>query len=258
MDLAVYLTRVGLAAPLEPTVETLRRIHVAHLRAFPFHNLAIQRGETIEVSVEAVAARLLGPTGGGYCFEQNTLLAAALRELGFTVTTLMGRVGSPERRALNHMLLRVDVDGEPWLADVGFGGEGPLEPIPLRDGVRVRQDGVEFSLRRDAHHWTLAIHYGDVSEDLYEFSGLPHTSGDVETANYYASTYPASIFRNTLTVQRVTREERVILRPGVLTRYRNGERQDTPLQPGEVRTLVRELFGIDPGEEPLLYEQRSS
>lgn len=259
MHLQNYLTRLGVAQPLPPTLDTLRRLHVAHLTAFAFHNLGIQRRDPIAVDVDSIERKFLsGADGGGYCFEQNTLFAAALRELGFAVTTLLGRVGPPEKRALNHMLLRVDLQGEAWLADVGFGGEGPLEPLPLRDGVRVSQDGIDYSLRRDAHHWTLTMHCGDRSEDLYEFSDAPFTAGDVEIANYYTSTHPASIFRHTLTIQRVTAEERVILRPKVITRYRGGVRSDTPIEPSQLRQYARELFGIELGEDALLFEESAT
>ena len=254
MNLEAYLTRLGVARPEAPTLDALRRLHVAHLGAFPFHNLTIQRRNAVTVDVDSIAERFFAYGGGGYCFEQNTLLGAALRELGFTVTTLLGRVGSPERRALNHMLLRVDLDGRPWIADVGYGGQSPLEPLPLEDGARVTQNGFSYSLRRDADHWILTMHWGDESEDLYEFSGAPHTTGDVEMANWYTSTHPSSIFRNTLTIQRVTAEERLILRPKVITRYRNGARTDTPIDPAQVRSFARELFGIDLGDEPLLFE----
>ena len=253
MDLAAYVAHLGLAQPLPPTLDTLRRVHVAHLAAFPFHNLEIQRRGTIRVDVDSIAQKFLARDGGGYCFEQNTLLGAALRGLGFDVTTLLGRVGE---HALNHMLLRVDIDGQPWIADVGFGAEGPLEPIPLQDGIRVTQDQIDFSLRRDGHHWTLTMHYGEVTEVLYQFSELPYTSRDIEMASYYTSAHPESIFRRTLTIQRITSEERVILRPTVITRYRNGARTDTPIEPAQIRHYARELFGVDLGDDQLLFEEQ--
>ncbi len=253
MNLDAYLARLGVPRPEVPTLEELRRLHVAHLAAFPFHNVTIQRRGTVTVDVDSIAQRFFEPGGGGYCFEQNTLLGTALRELGFTVTTLLGRVGPPERRSLNHMLLRVDLDGRPWLADVGFGGQTPLEPLPLEEG-RVSQGGVEYSLRREQEHWILTMHWGDESEELYEFSGAAHTTGDVEMANWYTSTHPASIFRKGLTIQRVTPEERLILRPKVITRYRDGVRTDTPIEPAQLRAFARELFGIDLGDDALLFE----
>jgi N-hydroxyarylamine O-acetyltransferase len=253
MDLNAYLERLGVVRPEAPTLEALRALHVAHLAAFPFHNLTIQRRQAVTVDVDSIAQRFFEPGGGGYCFEQNTLLGAALRELGFHVTTLLGRAGPPDRRALNHMLLRVDVDGRSWIADVGFGGQTPLEPLPLEEG-RVRQGGLEYELRRDADHWILTMHCGGEPEDMYEFSGAAHTTGDVEMANWYTSTHPASIFRKTLTIQRTTPEERVILRPKVVTRYRNGVRTDVAIEPSQVRPYARELFGIELGEGRLRFE----
>jgi N-hydroxyarylamine O-acetyltransferase len=250
-----YLTRIGLTQPLPPTVDTLRRLHVAHLAAFTFHNLGIQRRGEIRVDVDSIEQKFMaGNDGGGYCFEQNTLFAAVLRELGFNVTTLLARVLPSEKRALNHMLLRAEIDGQGWLADVGFGAEGPLEPIALRDGIRVSQDGIDYSLRRDAHHWILAMHYGETDDDMYEFGDAPFTAGDVEMANYYTSTHPSSIFRHTLTIQRSTPGERLILRPKMITRYRDGVRTDTPIEPRQLRQYARELFGIELGEEKLLFE----
>jgi N-hydroxyarylamine O-acetyltransferase len=255
MQLHTYLTRLGIEEDLAPTAGTLRRLHVAHLGAFPFHNLTIQRGDVVDLTLPKIEERFAKAGGGGYCFEQNTLFGAVLRELGFPVTTLLGRVGPPEWRALNHMLLRVEADGESWLADVGFGGDGPLEPLPLREGVHVDQHGVAYSLRRDEHHWILTMHCGGVAEDLYEFSGLPHTSGDVEMANHFTATHPASIFRRTMSIQRVTPEERLILRPRVIVRIRDGVRTELPIEPGELRNHARELFGIELGDAKLLFEE---
>jgi N-hydroxyarylamine O-acetyltransferase len=250
MNLPSYLGRLGLDLRLPPTLETLRAVHAAHLSAFPFHNLTIQRRGVVDLAIERIEERFFTAGGGGYCFEQNTLLGEALRALGFRVTTLLGRVGPEESRALNHMLLRVDLDGEPWIADVGFGGEGPLEPLPLREGVYPQSDGMVFSLRHDEHHWVLSL--GD--EPQYEFSGAPHTRGDVEVANHYTATHPASIFRKTLTIQRITPSERTILRPRVITRYRAGAREDVAIEPSELRARARELFGIELGDAPLLFE----
>src|SRR5690606_17659533 len=74
---------------------------------------------------------------GGYCFEHNRLFGAVLESLGFDVTGLAARVlwerepGSVMPRT--HMLLTVDVAGEPYIADVGFGGltlTAPLRLVP--------------------------------------------------------------------------------------------------------------------------------
>ena len=257
MSLDAYLSRLGLAPPLPPTLDTLRRLHVAHLARFTFNNLAIQRGAGVQIDVDAIERKFFEGDGGGYCFEQNTLFGSALRELGFHVVTLLGRVGPPDKRTLNHMLLRVEIDGRPWLADVGFGGEGPLEPIPIEDGIRVTHDAIDYSFRRETHHWILTMHYGEVAEDLYEFGDAPFTATDVEMANYFTATHPQSIFRRTLTIQRTIAGQRLILRPTVITRYVNGVRTDTPIEPAQIRRFARELFDVDLGDAALLFEEKA-
>ena len=257
MNLDAYFARIAMDRPTAPTLEALKKLHVAHLAAFTFDNIDIQRHGAIAVDTESVARKFLERHAGGYCFEQNTLFGSVLRELGFTVTPILARVceGPMEQRSRSHMALRVDIDGEPWLADVGFGATGPLEPLRLQEGTITAQAGVDYSLRHNAHVWTLVMRCGGETAELYEFTEDLATEADVEIANYYISTHPSSAFRRVLTIQRTTPEERVILRNTVLVRYRDGERRETPVDPGDVRRLALEIFGIDLGSEPMLYEQ---
>ena len=153
------------------------------------------------------------------------------------------------------MVLRVSVDDEVWLADAGFGSVGLIEPMPLRDGATSAQGGFEYGLRRDDHLWVLSMRDRASTVDLYEFSEDPQTPWDVEVANHFTSTHPDSVFRRTLTIQRTGREERVVLRNDTITRYRNGETIDEPLDPSKLRAAARELFGITLPETPFVFEQ---
>jgi N-hydroxyarylamine O-acetyltransferase len=163
MRLGDYLRKIGEApapgAAMDSTLDTLKRVHLAHRETFLFENLTIQKGGGISLAVADLERKFLDEAGGGYCFEHNTLLAAALGELGFTTTTLLGRVcrGPREQWVRTHMVLRVVADGEPWLADVGFGGFGLLEPIRLVDGASADQGGAIYALRRQDGVWILSI-----------------------------------------------------------------------------------------------------
>src|SRR6185312_15290951 len=107
-----YLRRVNQPAPRAASLEALRRLHLAHRETFLFENLTIQKGGGISLRLDDLARKFLDEGGGGYCFEHNTLFAAVLRDLGFSVTVLLGRVhnGPPERRVRTHMVLRVGID----------------------------------------------------------------------------------------------------------------------------------------------------
>jgi N-hydroxyarylamine O-acetyltransferase len=251
MRLHDYLERVRVSEPLSADRESLRTLHVAHREAFLFENVSIQTGGGISVALEDIERKFLDEGRGGYCFEHNTLFSAVLREVGFAVTALLGRVrrGPPERWCRTHMVLRVTLGDEPWLADVGFGGIGLLEPIPMRDGATSDQVGLTYTLRREQHVWILSA-----NEDLYEFSEDPQTPGDVEVANHYTSTHPDSMFRRTLTIQRTTRAERTILRHNTFTRHVGGQIEERTIDNADARTIARNVFGVTLPDGPLVYE----
>ena len=259
-----YLDRIGIAGTpgkpaLSADIDTLRRLHSAHRETFLFENLTIQTGGRISLAIDDLQRKFLDEGRGGYCFEHNTLFAAVLREVGFNPVTQLGRVrrGPPERWCRTHMVLRIPIGDEVWLADVGFGSVGLIEPMALRDGAISAQGGFEYALRRDGHLWVLSMRDRASDVDLYEFSEDPQTPWDVEVANHFTSTHPESVFRRTLTIQRTGREERVVLRNDTITRYRNGETIDEPLDPSRLRAVARELFGITLPESPLVFEQVS-
>ncbi|MBI3492627.1 MAG: arylamine N-acetyltransferase [Acidobacteria bacterium] len=149
--------------------------------------------------------------------------------------------------------------GDAWLADVGFGGIGLLEPMPLRDGASSEQGGLTYRLRREAHVWVLSMRDADAIEsDLYEFSEDPQTPGDVAVANHYTSTHPDSIFRRTLTIQRASRDERTILRGDALTRYREGRMTEEPIARERLCDVARALFGVELPSGPFVFDETAS
>ncbi|MCU1246336.1 MAG: arylamine N-acetyltransferase, partial [Acidobacteria bacterium] len=254
-----YLRRTGAASPAA-TLPSLRALHLAHRLTFLFENLDIQRGRGVRVDLPSVVQKFVVEGRGGYCFEHNTLFAALLREAGFPVTAFLGRVrrGPPERWVRTHMLLRVLLGGEPWIADVGFGGIGLLEPIPLAEGATSTQGGVRYTLRREGVYWVLATVEADGgTTDRYEFTEEPQTEGDVEMANHYTSTHPDSIFRKTLTIQRARLEERTILRGDLLLRVRDGAPREELVARDRLTHIAREVFAVELEEGPFVFDGAS-
>ena len=152
------------------------------------------------------------------------------------------------------MVLRVPIDGDPWLADVGFGGMGLLEPMPLCEGATAEQGGATYALRRENGVWVLSMRDRNGESDVFEFSEDPQTEADIEVANHYTATHPASVFRRGLTIQRATREERTLLRADVLVRFRDGQLVEEPVERERVRAIARDLFGVELLPTPLVFE----
>jgi len=224
VDLEAYFARIGWAGDPRPTANVLEELHLAHATHIPFENLDILLGRPIHLDVESLQAKLVHGRRGGYCFEQNTLFAAVLEQLGFRVTRLAARVRYNATQVLprTHMLLKVDVQGLSWLADVGFGGGGLLTPVPMIEGQIARQFSWTYRLIREAEVWVLQALHDDGWRDYYAFTQERHFDVDFEMANYFVSTHPKSFFVQLLHAQLPTPEARYILRNRELTILREG------------------------------------
>ena len=142
------------------------------------------------------------------------------------------------------MVLAVDVAGDRWLADLGFGSSGLLHPIPLRVG-EYRQFAWTHRLARESGLWVLRAPVGGVWQDLYVFTLEPQLAVDFEPPNHYVSTHPDSRFVQTLTVQRVAPESRRVLRNTVLTTTTPpGDTCRTLRDGAELLTVLAEEFGL--------------
>lgn len=213
MNLSAYLDRIEYRGRLAPEYETFAALHVAHATHIPFENLDILLGRRISIDMAAIEAKLVDARRGGYCFEQNTLFAAVLRELGFEVTALAARVRKRQPGLLprTHMCLCVRIGGLRYVADVGFGGEGLLMPVPM-NGETVQQYLWKYRLSQEADGVWVLQSAGNGWNDLYAFTLEPQHDVDFMMANYYVSTYPESPFVRTLTVQLPAADCRQILR----------------------------------------------
>lgn len=213
LDLPAYLRRVGYAGDLSPSRAVLDALHRAHATSIPFENLDVLLGVPIRLDIASLQAKLVTGKRGGYCFEQNALFAHALEQLGFAVTRLAARVRYQTDRVLprTHMTLRVDLDSTRLLADVGFGADGLLLPVPL-DGTESSQFAWTYRVLDAGDAQMLQLRRGERWEDLYAFTREPQLPVDYEIANHYTSTHPASRFTQMLTAQSIAPDVRRVLR----------------------------------------------
>ncbi|MFJ8140200.1 arylamine N-acetyltransferase [Streptomyces sp. NPDC096013] len=269
-DLDEYLAHIGWEVsgkgPRRPDATTLRAVHLAHMRGIPFENLDALRRTAPSLELPDLTAKLLRGARGGYCYEQNTLLAAALRALGFGVTLLTARVvvGTDriESRPRTHMALLVEVPGEPrpYLADVGFGAIGALlEPVPLVAGEEFEDAGRRHRLVQVPHRgplelWVLEAYTGGKDggswQAQYAFTLDPFEHVDFEVINWHIATNPRSPFTQRLYVQRVTPDRHLLLHGRVLTETRADGRVHKRELTGEreVRLVLEGEFGIEAPE----------
>ncbi|WP_327156983.1 arylamine N-acetyltransferase [Streptomyces tubercidicus] len=136
---AAYLERIGVERPASADADALHALHLSHLRTAPFENLSIHLGEETVLAEQPVLDKIIGARRGGFCYELNDAFAMLLGALGFEVELLSARVFGAEGRLgipYDHLALRVQTPGGPWLADVGFGRHSHF---PLRWDSRAEQ-----------------------------------------------------------------------------------------------------------------------
>ncbi len=251
LDLDAYFARIGYAGPRTPNLATLTALHRAHVRAIPFEYLDIHLGRGIRIDLPSIEQKLVRDRRGGYCFEQNTLFAAVLRTLGFTVVPLVARVRwnlpADLQTALTHMLLSVDTpDAGPYLADVGFGGMSLVEPLRFELD---HEQLVGLEPRRvvaRGNRFAQQARIGDTWNDVYVFSGDEAPVIDFEVGNWYTSTHPQSRFRQNLGVSLAGDNCRhTLLNRELSTRHADGRvEQRTIASADELLAVLAEYFGL--------------
>ncbi len=247
MDLAAYFARIGYEGAPKADLATLRALHLAHVMSIPFENLTVQLGEPVRLAPEALEEKLVRRRRGGYCFEQNGCFLAILRELGFEAQAFEARVRPPGLDLLlprTHMNLRVTLPEGPFLADVGFGGQGLREPLPM-DGEAHRQGPDEYRVVPEGDLLLLQTRQALQWQDLYAIEPGPKAPIDFEVANWYTSTHPESRFVLTLTAQRPTPTGRRILRGLSYTVVEGDQAEERTLTRAELVPVLRGDFGLD-------------
>lgn len=256
MDSQAYLNRLDYHGPSAPSAETLRLLHRAHMLAVPFENLDIFLGRPVILDEQAFYDKIVRCRRGGFCYELNGSFAALLRELGFTVTLLSGRVIDPGGLGpeFDHMTLLVQLH-ERWLADVGFG-DSFREPLRLDDPRDQLQARVAYRVRSAGADWTLFQQLpGEDWSPQYQFTLQPRQLIEFAGMCRYHQTSPESHFTQKRVCSRATPTGRVTLSDTRLIVTTDGQRQERELRDEhEYARALREHFDIDltPGDASLL------
>lgn len=248
MNVHAYCDRINYHGDHVATPETLRALHLAHVLTVPFENLDNFLGRLVSLEPADLFAKIVTVRRGGYCFELNGLFSLLLEAMGFEVTRLIARVryGAKPPYPRSHQVLLVTVGGESWLVDVGFGGNGLLEPIPLSDGPIVRQFDEQFRLTSlESGEFLLQCLVHEEWESLYSFTLEPCHPVDYRYANYFHSHSPESLFMQRRVCTIPTRDGRTTLVDQTLSVRRNGKNEKSVIESeAAYARVLHEHFGI--------------
>ncbi|HEU0311119.1 MAG TPA: arylamine N-acetyltransferase, partial [Sphingomicrobium sp.] len=213
----------------------------------------------IDISPAAVDAKLIDRRRGGYCYEQNGLFARVLGAIGFEAEGMAAGVrwmfepGTPQT-PLTHRVIRVTIDGVPWLADVGFGSCVPTAPLRMDIADPQPTPHETFRIVPMGPQKLVQAQVEDRWQPVYSIAADPWLDSHYELANWYSSTHPASHFRHRLIVTRTTPEARHILAEGRLTiRRPDGTSEQRYLDADGIMEALAEnfLLPVEPEWRPV-------
>ncbi|NXU58228.1 ARY2 protein, partial [Turnix velox] len=217
MDIKEYFARISYQGSYaKPDLPTLTDIFQHHIRAVPFEDLSIHCGESIELDLEATYKKIVRKNRGGWCMENNHLLSWVLKTLGYDVALLGARVYVPEDDTyadnIDHLLLKVVLDGKSYIVDGGFGMVYQLwQPLQLVSGIDQPQTPGIFRLLEESGVWYLekvkrkqwvpnqsvsSSHNveQEVCRRIYLFTLQPRDIEEFRASNNHLQTAPDSLF----------------------------------------------------------------
>lgn len=245
MEIRDYLKRIHYEGSLEPTLETLRGLHEAHMLTVPFENLDIHLGRKIQLDEATILNKIIEQRRGGFCYELNGAFAWLLRSLGFQLNMLSAGVANrrtgfgPE---YDHMTLLVHLD-EDWLADVGFG-DSFRQPLLKQNALAQPQDSGTYRLQRKQIYWIVQREEQEWKPQ-YRFTLQPHELGDYEEMCEYQQTSPNSHFTRQRVCTIATPDGRVTLSDQRLITTTHGKKTERELSDQkEYDAALAEYFGV--------------
>jgi N-hydroxyarylamine O-acetyltransferase len=250
-----YLDRIGASRSFHPSLQTLAALHESHMAAVPFENLDIPLGREIVMDEGRFLGKIVRQQRGGFCYELNGAFAWLLREIGFDVTFLSARVFSDEGVPgpdFDHMALLVRVDGENWIADVGFG-DSFRRPVRLeRDDIQLDSDprGLEHRFVEEDGTWSLWKREtrGDADHAewacRYSFTLAPRRLDEYSAMCRHQQVSPESSFTRRIVCSRTTTEGRITLTATMLIETTMNGRVETPVPRERWHHVLRDRFGV--------------
>lgn len=204
MNMRAYLSRIGYVGPVEPSLEVLRSLHTCHLMSVPFENLTIHSGGRVQLDLPLLYDKIVNQRRGGFCYENNGLFSWLLNKVGFKVTVLSAQVknaltgfyGPP----FDHFVIMVNLDGQRWLCDVGFGVPAFRQPLSLDTGGLQEQGHRVYRIREASGmlfvEWQKEQNRGVDGDwtEIYKFTLEPHHAEDFAKMCQYHQSSPCSIF----------------------------------------------------------------
>ncbi len=254
-----YLDRIGFEGKIAHDKKTLDELVLRHQMAVPFETVTLHRRRVApSLDIDDIYEKVVDKNGGGYCFELNKAFGALLESLGFDTRPVLSRAvrGREGRMPINHRGIVVDLEGETFSVDVGFGGPMPSGALLLASGPDQLINGEIYAVKCADHAWWKIERLTQANFDSYddevpvrrqvelELCTAATEEQDFDALNEFFSR-PGTLFREHELVNLRTPGGYLGFRDGVFTVRENGQKTITELaSKEEVDKVLAEKFGM--------------
>lgn len=257
-QLAAYFRRIGLDITkmnLTPNFDLLATLHEHHVFSIPFENLSIFLEQEIKLDLESVFDKLVTQERGGYCYEMNLLFYAVLKTLNFRPGLNFAEViydGELRSRPARHAILIVFLANNHYLVDVGYGRNGLIKPLLLKNNEQIEAKAYSSQFRvnyEEQYGFIYSSYFKEKYNVEYRFDLFPDEKQnawqDLETHNQYACKNAHSIFTKMIVITKPSTAGRLTLHNNVLIEFNGETRNQTILNNKEdFLRVLKELFGL--------------
>ena len=188
-NVEAYLERICMDMRPDTTKEVLDRLIYLHQCHIPFENMDVYFAKKeISPAVSDVYEKLVVKKRGGFCFEQNNLFHAVLKELGFEVFPCQCKMmegDGPYYQSLHRGTI-AKIDGDLYYCDVGVGGPIAAGALKLEENLTQTYAGDDFVLSaRPDGWWELARMSDDDENVMMRIHPIPYDPVDFISMTHY-------------------------------------------------------------------------
>jgi N-hydroxyarylamine O-acetyltransferase len=209
-----YLKRIKVLTNIQVDLSTLFILQKNHLLNVPFENLDIHNGKEIKLNPDLLYQKVVMNKRGGFCYELNGLLYHLLKEIGFEVKLISGRVYQKDANygpEFDHLAIIATINGDHYLVDVGFG-KFSLEPLLLKMNCILEDQFGQFEFDRyDTEYFRINQRTNGLLNPLYIFKDLARNLEDFEDMCHYHQRSAESSFTKNKVISIVTSNGRITL-----------------------------------------------
>lgn len=248
-----YLNALKLTPPQQPNLAFLQTLTQRHIERFTFNNLAVLLHENIQLDSESVFQKVVQRDVGGYCFEHNKLAYDALAQSGYNVRLVLAKVINNNERPVprTHRLTIVEVEGQSFLVDVGFGAACPILPIALHASTPQNAGFEQYQIQSvNNNEYELVLLKEGGPFVLYRFDFAQYNEADCEMGHFYSHKHPLAVFVNNLVVSKKTPTNTfAISNQHFIHSSTSGEKRSLITTSRDLFDLLSNVFGLSIEQE---------